>query len=87
MDHNCLREQEIQNIKEEILWLKKNTSTDHDLLVELKTDMKYIKETLPKLQDAIERLATRPSERYDKITLIVIAAIVSAIIGFIAKVI
>lgn len=84
-DHVCNREQEIITMREEIVWLKKNTSSDHDILVELKTDMKYLKEAMSDMKEAVDTLTNKPIERFDKVLMAFIATVISAIVGFIIK--
>lgn len=85
VDHVCNREQEIIAMREEISWLKKNTSIDHDILVELKTDMKYLKEAMSDMKEAVDTLTNKPIERFDKVLMAFIATVISAIVGFIIK--
>lgn len=80
----CTKEREINELREEVKRLRENQYTDHDLLVRLDVKMGTMADSLETLIKKVDALVIQPSDRFEKLKVAGITAIVVFGINYIA---
>lgn len=67
MEHVCINSTRIKALEDENKELKNGHDSTRESVIEIKADMKYIKETLVGLKAAVDRMADEPRKKWDQV--------------------
>ena len=93
-ENNCINEQRITDLKNELDVLKEKNSLDHEKffnrieenkekMVESQADRRHIREQLDEIGGDVKSLMQTPAKRYDTIITSALTGVIGALIGFI----
>lgn len=83
-DHVCLNQARIEALESENSKLKEAHDSTRESVIEIKADMKYIKETLNSLKTIVEKMADEPRKKWEQLQRQVLSFVVGgSLIGFV----
>ena len=83
-EHVCINSDRIVALENENKQLREGHTDTRETVIEMKSDMKYMKETLNTIKIIVERLADEPRKKWDQVSRQAISFVVGGgMIGFI----
>lgn len=86
---NCIKDEIIEQMREDIKVLYSKSNQTENKLTELSLDSKYMKATLDDVKKMVEKIAEKPSKRWELVITTIItngvACIVGLVIGMLIK--
>jgi len=84
MEHVCIRQPEIDQLRSEIEQIRKDHTNTREDMIEMKSDLKWIRDTVSSLKISVEKIADEPRQKWAQVQKQVISFVVGGgLIGFV----